>query len=387
MNFVMKRPLLLLFTIVAALASFTTLSARPRQSPQAALVSIVGDVVALDKVDRTATVKTDQLSTLLVKVSDDTACLRVPAGEKSLANAVVIHFVDIVVGDRVLARGSLSEDRKEFAAQRIVVLTKAEIEKKRQSDLQEWQRRGIAGVVKELNPATQEISIEIRGAGPATRMLISTSGSDFRRYSGTSIRFEDAKPSAFGDLKVGDQLRALGDKGADGHSFKAAEIVSGAFKTIGAVVMEVDLQKSEIKATTLDQKKPILITIAKDSALHRIPQQLAGVIAQRAQTGRTINPAPNPPAANSQRVTGPPQSPDVQQLIDALPNLNLTDIKTGDVIAVTSTIDKDDSSITAIKLVAGVDAVLKAMAPPAGKPQTVRLSAGLPAAFDFSVIQ
>ena len=42
--------------------------------------------------------------------------------------------------------------------------------------------------------------------------------------------------------------------------------------------------------------------------------------------------------------------------------------------------------LVAIKLSAGVDLVLKALAPPPGKPQIVRLSAGLPTVFDFSVI-
>jgi len=65
-------------------------------------------------------------------------------------------------------------------------------------------------------------------------------------------------------------------------------------------------------------------------------------------------------------------------VIDALPGISLGDIKAGDVLAVTSAIGKDKSRLTAIKLSAGVDLVLKAMAPPPGKPQIVRLSAGLP---------
>jgi hypothetical protein len=77
---------------------------------------------------------------------------------------------------------------------------------------------------------------------------------------------------------------------------------------------------------------------------------------------------------------------DVQQTIDTLPAISLTEIKAGDVLAVTGAVEQDESRIVAIKLSAGVDLVLKALAPAPGKPQVVRLSAGLPAVFDFSVI-
>jgi len=60
-------------------------------------------------------------------------------------------------------------------------------------------------------------------------------------------------------------MRALGNKSADGHSFKADEIISGSFKTIGVVVTQIDLQKHELSATTLDQKQPVVVTINGDS--------------------------------------------------------------------------------------------------------------------------
>jgi hypothetical protein len=390
----MKRLLAIFGTALISLGPFLSASGfETAQNPdeRGAVVNVVGDVVDVYKTAKMATIKTSQGATLVVKLNEQTVCLRVPAGEKTLEKAVTIQFDEIAAGDRVLVRGAMSEDKRELAAQRVVVLSKVEIEKRRERDLQEWRRRGIAGIVKDLNPLTGEINLELRGAGTASRVVITTAKCDFRRYAPGSIRFEDAKASSFAELKSGDQLRALGDKSADGRGFKAEEIVSGAFKTMGALVTEVDLQHNEIKATTLDQKKPIVVSIAKDSALHRIPPPLASLIAQRAMAGKPGNPSPAPSQpAGAKNVSAPPtsnQSPDIQQLIDALPNLNLGDIKVGDVVAVTSATESDQSRVIAIKLVAGVDAVLKALAPAPGKPQLVRLSAGLPTAFDFSVIQ
>lgn len=319
---------------------------------QTPVSSVVGTVVAVDKAAKTVSIKTDQNATLTLKANDTTVCLRVPAGAQSLDKATPIVFDDIASGDRVLARGN-----------RIVVLSKEDVAKRRERDLEQWRTRGIAGIVKAVNPATNDITLELRGVAPATLVTINTSASEFRRYTATSINFEDAKQSNFAGIAVGDQLRALGDKTADGKSFKAEAVVSGSFRTIGATLTAIDLEKGEIAATPLDQKKPVQIVTLKESSVRRIPATLAPSIAQKAR-------------ANSQS--------EVQQLIDALPGVALKDLKAGDVVSITGITEKD--RMTAIKLVAGVDAVLRAMAPQPGRPQTVRLSAGLPNAFDFSVI-
>lgn len=333
------------------------------QTP-AQLSSVVGTVVTVEKTARTVSIKTDQNATLTLKINDTTVCLRVPAGAQSLDKATPILFDDIANGDRVLARGTRAQ-QEDFAALRIVVLSKEDVAKRRERDLEQWRTRGIAGVVKAINPVTNEIALELRGAAPGTLVTINTSASEFRRYTTTSINFEDAKQSNFAEIAAGDQLRALGDKSADGKSFKAEAVVSGSFRTIGATLTAINLEKGEIAATTLDQKRPIQIATLKESSVRRIPATLAPSIAQKAR-------------ANSQS--------EVQQLIDALPGVALSDLKPGDVVSITGIREKDDVRMTAIKLVAGVDAVLKAMAPQPGRPQTVRLSAGLPNAFDFSVI-
>jgi hypothetical protein len=346
--------------------------------------SVIGAIVEIDANARSATIKTDGGAVIAIKADENTVCLRIPAGEKTLAKAVAIQFADVAVGDRILVHGTKTDN--EFRAQRLVLMPKAEVEKKRAHDLEEWRRRGIGGIVRELNSQTGEITLELRGAGAGGRVMIATEKADFRRYASESLSFEAARQSSLAEVKVGDQLRALGDKSADGRSFKAEEIVSGAFKTIGVTVAQVDLQKHEITATTLDQKKPIVISIAKDSVLHRIPPTMAAAIAQRALANRPVNGAPASPTTTSiPKPAGPPVI-DVQQMVDTLPGISLADLKPGDVLAVTGAVEKDEARLTAIKLAAGVDLVLKAMAPPPGKPQIVRLSAGLPAVFDFSVV-
>lgn len=327
--------------------------------------SIVGTVI--DRTANTVTIKTDQNVSVRLEPTEKTIYLRVAAGAKSLDQAAPINVDEIAAGDRVVARGTQTDSG--FAALRIVVLAKADIASRREHELEEWRKRGISGIVKAVDAPGAQIQVELRGAGPGAQqgaaITINATSSVFRRYNSSSIAFEDAAQSNIAGILVGDQIRALGDKSADGKSFNAEAIVSGSFRTIGATLTNIDPAKGELAATTLDQKKPIQIATLKESSVRRIPAALVPTLAQKAR-------------ANSQA--------EVQQLIDSLPVVALSDLKPGDVVSITGIREKDDTRITAIKLVAGVDAVLKAMAPQPGRPQSVRLSAGLPNAFDFSVI-
>src|ERR1043166_845575 len=342
------------------------------------LDSIVGAVVSVDQLSRSASVKTDAGAVSLILTDENTACLRIPAGERSLAKAVAIQFSDIAVGDRVLGHGLRTAQG--FKAQRLIVLSSTEVEKKRRHDLEDWKQRGVGGIVRELDRAANEVTIEVRSSAP--RPLIIKAGTAHRRYVSYSLRLEAARSATFADIKTGDQLRALGDTATDGRHFSAEAIVFGTFKTIGVTVTEVDQSKGEIRPTTLDQKKPVSITVNGDSLLHRISPPVAAAIAQKVK-GDTARPANATPASAK---SGAAPVIDVQQMIDTLPAVSLSEIKPGDVLAVTGAVEQDESRLIAIKIAAGGDLVLKALTPAPGNPQLIRLSAGLPAVFDFSVL-
>lgn len=345
--------------------------------------SVVGAVTNIDLPNRTVTVKTDSGGAVLLRADEQTIYLRLPAGERTLSKATPTKLEEVAVNDRVLAHGIKSDQG--FRAQRVVVMPVAEVARKREHDLDEWKRRGIGGLVREVNTETGEISLELRGPNAGTRLSIATSKANFRRYVTGSLRFEDARASKLSEVHVGDQLRALGDK--DGGQFVAEQIVAGTFKTVGVTVVGIDPQKGEIHANTLDQKKPVTISFNNDSVLHRISPSVAAAIAQQAKA-EAGKPAASPPPPKAAQPGPRPAQPviNVQQMIDTLPTAALTEIKPGDVLAVTGAVENDESHLVAIKLAAGVDLVLKALAPAPGKPQSVRLSAGLPPGFDFSVI-
>src|SRR5262245_40537061 len=92
--------------------------------PDITATRVVGEVKAIDPTARQLTVKTDKGSTVTVTLTEKTTFQRLPAGEKTLQNAVTIALSDIGEGDRVYARGKVAEDRKSVPAQALIVTSK-----------------------------------------------------------------------------------------------------------------------------------------------------------------------------------------------------------------------------------------------------------------------
>lgn len=384
---------------------FTTIAA-------AQLTNVSGEVTVADAAAHKVIIKTDAGAAIILNTDEKSSLLRIPAGENSLANAAKIEFADIHMGDKVLARGTYNTDRSQLAAVRLVVLSKSDIDAKHQQELEDWRKHGIFGVVKSVDPQNKKIELEMKVAGVITPITVESANTGFMRYAPTSLAFADAKSSTLTEIKPGDQLRALGSKSSDGKTYSAEKIISGSFQTIGVTITEVDVPNNIIRGTTLDKKKPITLLITKDSVMHRIPPQMAQGVARRlaaqdpdaapapaGANGAQSSPGANRPAGagDGQRSAGATGQGgpggggrgniDIPQMIDMLPNIPLSDLKAGDILAVASSASGDPANVTAIKLVAGMDGVINALAAAAGRRPQNSLSSGLPSGFDFGGIQ
>jgi hypothetical protein len=341
---------------------------------------VIGEVKALDAAGKQLIVKTDAGSLVTVSVADSTSYLRLAPGEKTLTNATKITWADIGEGDRVFARGTTSEDRKSVLSRTVIVMSKADIAKKQDAERAEWRRRGLLGVVTALNPAKKEITISSRSmAGLQSVVIPVTESVEMRRYAPDSIKFSDAKTSSFEDLQVGDQVRALGERSADGGRFTAEKIVSGSFRTVAGTVSAVDAATGVVTISDLESKKPLTIVIKQDAVLRRFPPiGEMGMLLGRAGGGgqgppsggqgqRPGNTAPAGQAGpGGQGGAGGPRGGgggfNIQEMLERLPTITVADLKAGDTIVVSSTKGADVSRLTAITLVSGADTILNMMA-------------------------
>lgn len=366
------------------------------QSGDPAITStrVYGKVTEVNGPAGQMTVKTDAGSVVTVKLSEKTTYERMPPGETDRTKAVKITLTDITVGDGAYARGYVSEDRKSVPAQQVVIVSQSDIAKKQDKERAEWRQRGILGIISALNPASKEVTITFRSMmGPQPVVIPVTDKIKMLRYAPDSIRFSDAKPSSMTELKVGDQLRALGERSADGTHFAAEKVVTGSFRTVGGVVTAIDAATGEVKINDLQTKQPLTVVIKQDAVLRRFPQNMAMMMAMGGGGGRGPgaagaqgNPSTQPGGRPQGAGGGPGNGPraggggmNIQAMLEQLPTISLADLKVGDTIIVSSTTGADPSRLTAITLVSGADTLLNLLAArqqQAGQPAGANPGAG-----------
>lgn len=407
--FNMRKFLLSLFFMLGVFAGAVSVQAQTTEAPKSSLVQ--GEVAAIDAASNKIALKTNN-GDVAVTIDAKTAYKRVsPENPSDLKLATPVALTDIAVGDKIVAVGKLSDDKKSLAPTRTVYLmTQADITKKQQTEQQKW-ASGVAGRVTAINPATGEITVSARGgfAGDRTITVAVGDKTQYRRYAPNSVKFSDAKMSNLGELKVGDQLRARGEKTPDGARVTAEEIVSGSFKMVAGTITAIDVAKNEITVKEANTNKTVVVEVNNDTLLRRFPpemaQRLAMAQAMRAsgqmpqgmpmsggnapgagqQQPRPANPNP---AAGQGAGTGQgagggmmrPGGGDVDQMLERLPALTVSELKIGDAIAASSSGGTSPDRVRAIKFVAGVEPFLNPPQIPgqSPRPQSAAPSINIP---------
>lgn len=382
----------------AAAIGLITLFAPQGGDPNITAKYAIGEVKTIDTAAKQLTIKTDAGAMVTVSLNDKTTYKKLAPGEQTLNNATDVTVADLAEGDRVMARGNVSADQKTVPAVMVIVMTKGDLAKKADAERAEWRRRGILGVITALKPETKEITITHRTmAGNQLVVIPVTDKTEMHRYAPDSIKFGDAKPSNFSELKVGDQLRALGDRTEDPLRFNPQKIVTGSFRTVGGVVTAIDAATGEIKINELEKKTPLTVVIKQDAVLRRFPSEMGAMMGgfNRGAGGPAGGAAPaggGAPAAqgNGQQrpqgggpggQSGPGGRPgggfNINDMLERLPTISIADVKVGDTIIVSSTQGVDPTRITAISLVAGADTLLAMLAPRPQAGQAPNPAAGL----------
>lgn len=369
----------------------------------AASTKVLGTVKSINGTSVMLT--TDSGTGATITLTGSTRILKVLPGQ-SLKDATPIQAADIKVGDRVLAAGEPGEANATIAST-VVVMKQSDIAGKQQQEREEW-RRGIGGIVKEVNAPAGTITVVNSLASGAKPVVIHISSStSIRRYSPDSVKFDDAKPGTLDEIKPGDQLRARGEKSADGQEFTAQAIVSGSFKQIAGTVISAHGATGSLTVMDLLTKKPVTLKVTSDSQMRKLPQFVAQRLAMRIKGGQAPGGAgPNaaangagPASAQSGAAhvrpaeagggnrqgqgtqgqgnwraaggSGPPPGgpasfggsggpPDFQQILSRLPSVSLADLQKGDAVMVVATEGSASSAPTTITLLSGVEPILTA---------------------------
>ncbi len=342
---------------------------------------VIGEVTEIDPPSLRVVVRTDAGELLTVPLDEKTVYLKVPAADKvpSVEQGVPVKLDSVGVGDRVLAH----VPARAAVARRLLVMSKADILEKQEQERALWRRRGMSGTVAALNPATREISVSMRaaGLGAAPRTVVveaSGAGVVFLRYAPGSVKFADARPGEFDQLRVGDQLRALGEKSPDGSRFTAEKVMSGAFRVIGGTVTEVNPVTREVKIADLQKRQPLTLSVSADTQLKRLPADVA------ARLGPAPAAPPPPTQASAAGVTGGADA-DLQTIIERLPLIDLNGLKPGDVVVASTASGAESERVVAAVLVAGVGPLLGVGAPAQGAAGRPPLKRPLMTSINFGI--
>jgi hypothetical protein len=330
-------------TTLAILSVLARNTSGQSQPTKPAASQVIGEVTALDAQFRQISIRTDQGEAVTVAISDSTTFRKVPAGAQDLTKATRIAPTDVGAGDRILAIGQRSDDQKRVEARSVIVMSRSDLAQKRQSEQEQWHRRGLSGTVATVDPATNTFTLK---SGQKNIMVQLSGKAEFLRYAPDSVKFSDALPSSLAEIKVGDQVRVLGDKSSDGTSLAAERIVSGSFRQIAATISSVNAAAGEIVVKDLANKKTLTIRVNSDSTMRRLPPPVAASLARRYQRGAA-------PGSG-------PAGEDPGQMLDRLPAMPLAELKAGDAIMLSSTMGSDPARVTAVMLLAGVEPLLAA---------------------------
>jgi hypothetical protein len=353
---------------------------------QPAVARRIGAIKAMQ--GNTITLAPDSGPDVAVIVQPSARILRIAPGERDLKNATPVQLQDLQVGDRVRVRGQASADGASIAALEVIVIPHSDLDARHEQERQDWQKRGLGGLVSAVDPATGTVTISITSLGGKKNVAVQTSKNTvFRRYAPDSVKFDDAKPSALQEIQPGDQLRGRGDRSADGSELTAEEIVTGTFRNVAGLVNSVDASAGTISVQDLLSKKAVQVRITSESQLHKLPPEMAQRIAMRLKGGAppgtagtasssTSGSAPvagngaQPGARSGGMNSGGGEmggggmrqggAPDFQQMLSRMPAVTIADLHKGDAVLIVTTQGTATGGGTAITLLSGVEPILQA---------------------------
>ena len=303
--------------------------------------SVLGTVTSFNRDTKAIEVKPDNAPPVPLKLLPNTVVQRIAPGETNLKNAAAIDLSEVATGDRVLV--TMASNGAD--ALRIVVMSANDIAKRDDADRQDWAKRGISGIVSGKNG--NQILLKLKTPrGEIQQIIVVSDKTKVRRYSPDSVRFADARPSKIDEVSVGDQIRARGEKSADGLRVDAEEAVFGTFLTKVGSVVSADLAQREISVKEIGSGKLFTIKMTADSTVKQM-------------SGAAASPAPPGPGAS------------ITQIVDALPAAKLEDIKPGASIVVSGVKGADADKVTAILLVTNADALIRLATTPSGRGGTL----------------
>lgn len=401
----MRKLLLVCAALFLAQGVSLRASAQTAQT-QPARQRLIGEVTAIDASSNGLTVKTDAGETVNVTADEKTNVRRLPPGETSLDKATSATFADVRVGDRVLAVGVGASGG---VARQLILTTRAAAAAQGRDD-----GRRLLGRVVSVDASKKLIVVQARGREGAAE-TVNVDASNAARvlhYAPDSSRVADAQPATFADIRVGDQLRATGERAPEGATFRAEEIIAGSFTRVAGQIVSVDAARNELTLKNEQTGQTFRVAIGQRTTLRRVTPEFIKTAEERAAQREARRAEgggqPGDNNARGRRREGESREGSAREggggregrggrargeggrrgggggfggggnVFDNLPAITLAELKKGDGVMVTATPGADASSVTAVSIVSGDPEFMLRMQRRGGEGRQRGMSPGLP---------
>jgi hypothetical protein len=373
---------LFLFLTVSLLA-LAPVGAQTQQAPAAK--PLVGEITAVDAAAHTVTARSDAGETVTFSTTERTTYTRLPPGVTDLQKGERVTFAEVRVGDRLIAPGVTAAGG---SASRLILMARA-ANGPGGGGGQNAGRR-LQGRVVSVDAAKKLIVVQTRGREGQESATVDVSAARVMRYAPDSMRPADAVAGSLADVRAGENIRATGERSADGAGFKAEEVLTGSFARFSGTVLSVDAQRNELVVKT-DEGGSVKLSFGARSTLRRMTPEFEQTLAKQraeAEQRREQRRAERQQQQQGGQAQGQAQGEGGQrrrgdgqgrgeggprrggfggpgggnnQMFDSLPAVTLAELKKGDAVVVTVTPGADASRATVVSLVTGAPETIRAM--------------------------
>lgn len=301
-----------------------------------AIESLAGTVEKTDETGEEIVIKTQSGEQKSFKIFSKTSFLRIGSDEKNLEKAERIALKDVVPGNRILARGTVSAQTKSFLAQTVIVIR----------NLASKESKQIQGRVTFIDVSKKEIKISDSSPTETKNITIDASSPNigFKRYAYKSLKFNDSISGTFEQIKIGDSLKSLGNFDDKNPVFKPEVLVSGTFRTVGGKITALDLKTSEITLVDIQTNQPLKLKIMDDVRLKKITKEVEN---------RIIDIYFKKPTAEKKDFA--------KNFYDDLSDVSTADLKVGDSIIISTVVDDKNNPVAASSVLTGTDGIFKVL--------------------------
>jgi hypothetical protein len=303
---------------------------------------------------------TDQGAEVAVRVVAGARILHLAPGQIDLKGATAMPLGEVQAGDRVLVRGRAGAEGSSLEASLVLVMKHEDIAQRNREELLDWQRRGVGGLVRQIDAQARTLSVSVSQAGGKRTVVVRTTPqTTYKRYAPNSVKWEEATPARFEDIHRGDQLRAKGTWSENGGEMVADEIVAGTFRNLSGLITAIDVYGGTLTVRDLATKKAVTVRIGTGAKMRRLPPQVAEGLAMRLKGGPPPRGGETPEHEEGMH-GGERRRGDLNQLLARLPELSLGDLQKGEAVIIVTTPGSEGRLPEAVTLLGGVEPILSA---------------------------